>query len=200
VITDRFSAATFLAVLCFCFAEPYPVWPSVQSDPRLEIVTQPSGGFHATATLYIAAPPSAVRAVLTEYEAWPALFNGRFRIIQLQRRVDRVVTDLMIRRSPLPGELRLLCESREMPDGSLITTLLAGDFKRYVRRWTFHADAEGRATPGGRVGTRAVMDLSLELQTILPDWIVVYNMRRELLDHFRILREKALAKAGLPAP
>jgi Polyketide cyclase / dehydrase and lipid transport len=188
----------FLAVLCFWFAGPLTVWPSTQSNPTLEIVTEPSGGFHAMARFYIAAPPSVVRAVLTEYEAWPALFNGRFRIVRLQREADRVVTDLMIKRSPLPGELRLLCETRETPDGTLITSLLAGDFKRYVRRWTLHTDPEGRtAVPGGRVGTRAVMDLSLELRTIVPDWIVVYNMRRELLDHFRILQEMAVAKAGL---
>jgi hypothetical protein len=164
--------------------------------PLLDIAPDPSGGFQATGILHIPAPPQVVRAVLTDYDTWPALFNGRFRIVRLQREADRVVTDLMIKRSPFPGELRLLCETRATPDGGLLTTRVDGDFKRYVRRWRFESQSAGPAMTPVAVDTRAVMELSFELETVVPDWIVAYNLRRELLDHFRILREKALVKAA----
>jgi hypothetical protein len=162
-------------------------------EPTLRIVRDAAGGFHATATLRLPGSPAAVRAVLTNYEEWPALFAGRVRIVQLQRHRDRVVTDLMIRRSPLPGELRLLCETTVGPDGGLVTTLLDGDFRHYARRWTFQAESEDPRSAGpASPATRATMDLSMELATAVPDWIVEYNLRRQLLEHFRILREKLL--------
>jgi hypothetical protein len=37
------------------------------------------------------------------------------------------------------------------------------------------------------------MDLSLDLRTWVPDWLLVRKLREELLEHFRILDEKAMA-------
>jgi hypothetical protein len=161
--------------------------------PTLEIAADPSGGFRAKAVLHIPATPEAVLAVLTDYDAWPALFAGRFRITHLQREPGRVVTDLLIKRTPLPGELRLLCETQELPNGVLVTSLMEGDFTRYVRRWKLDPEPNG-IEPHMRPGTHAQMDLSLELKTWVPDWIVLANLRRQLLEHFQILRERAIQR------
>ena len=200
----RYPVAIVVCLSAACLAGwPLALLASGPSPPYLEIARDPAGGFHARSILHIPVPPAVVRAVLTDYEQWPELFNGRFRIVRLQRAPERVITELMILRSPLPGELRLLCETRTTPDGGLVTTLLDGDFKRYVRRWRFEPWQVGDDTNVQRArGTEAVMELSLELETVVPDWIVVYNLRRQLLEHFRILHEKSLAKAaespGLP--
>jgi hypothetical protein len=164
-------------------------------DPILDITRETHGGFRATATLHIAAPPQSVRAVLTDYERWPDLFAGRFRVVRLQREPHRVVTDLLIKRFPLPGQLRLLCETREHRDGRLVTSLIDGDFTRYVRQWTFTSEPN-RLDPHAGGGTRAEMDLSLQLKSWVPDWLLIANLRRELLDHFRILREQAIQQTA----
>jgi hypothetical protein len=161
--------------------------------PTLEITEDPPGGFRAKAVLHIPASPEAVHAVLTDYDAWPALFGGRFRITHVQHEPGRVVTDLLIKRTPLPGEMRLLCETQELPDGVLVTSLMEGDFTRYVRRWKLDPEPNGVA-PHTQLGTQAQMDLSMELKTWVPDWIVRAHLRRQLLEHFRILREKAIQK------
>lgn len=42
--------------------------------------------------------------------------------------------------------------------------------------------------------TKADFELLVEIETIMPDWIVAIAMRQELEAHFRIVREKALAR------
>lgn len=175
------------------------VWAFDAAVPSLEISADPAGGFRAHAELHLAASPEAVRAALTDYEHWPALFNGRFRVVQLRHEKDRVLTDLLIRRSPLPGELRLYCETRELPGGVLVTTGLEGDFARYARRWTLRPEQRTGAA-GSTRGTHADMDLSLDLRTWVPDWLLVRNLRQELLEHFRILEEEALQRMQATKP
>ena len=158
----------------------------------LEIHDDPAGGKKAVATLRIAVPPDAVRAVLSDYERWPDLFDGRFRITRLERLDGRVVTDLLIDRSPLPGELRLVCETRELPTGEIVTSLIEGDFKRYLRRWRFVPEMNG-----GVVHTRAEMELLVDLDSWVPDWLFAAMLRRDLETHFKILRERALERSGV---
>ena len=158
----------------------------------LEIHDDPAGGKKATATVRIQAPPEAVRAVLSDYERWPDLFDGRFRMAKLERLDGRVVTDLLIKRSPLPGEMRLLCETRELPGGEIITSLIEGNFKRYRRQWQFTPE-----THGGAVHTRAEMELVVEMDSWVPDWLFAAMLRRDLESHFRILRERALARMSV---
>lgn len=157
----------------------------------LEIRDDPAGGKKALATLRIAAPPDAVRAVLRDYERWPDLFDGRFRMAKLERLDGRVVTDLLINRSPLPGEMRLLCETRELPGGDIVTSLIEGDFRRYRRQWRFAEEMNGTA-----VHTRAEMELSVDPDTWTPGWLFAAILRSDLETHFKILRERAVAQAG----
>jgi hypothetical protein len=188
----RPSVAISGAVMLVCVAVT-TIGTVAADSPMLDITADPMGGFRATAVLHVPASPEVVRAVLTDYEHWPALFNGRFRVVELRREPERVVTDLMIKRSPLPGELRLFCETREFAGGILVTTGLDGDFTRYVRRWTLTPEPNDRKS-GPMTGTRAEMELSLELRTWVPDWLLAANLRRELLEHFRLLQENALEK------
>lgn len=168
-----------------------PVGAENPPDTVLDILDDPAGGKKAVATLRIAAPPDAVRAVLSDYERWPDLFDGRFRMAKLERLDGRVVTDLLITRWPLPGEMRLLCETRELPDGDILTSLIAGNFKRYKRHWRFIAE-----TNGGAVRTRAEMDMLVDIDSWVPDWLFATMLRRDLEAHFRILRARAIARAG----
>ena len=168
-----------------------PVCAGEAPDTVLAIHDDPSGGKQAVATLRIAAPPDAVRAVLSDYERWPDLFGGRFRLAKLERLEGRVVTDLLIKRSPLPGEMRLLCETRELPGGDILTSLIAGNFKRYRRHWRFVPEMNGST-----IHTRAEMDMLVEIDSWVPDWLFGVMLRRDLETHFRILRERSVEQAG----
>lgn len=182
-----------MAVLAVCCALPAPTGVRAAEAPStvLEIRDDPAGGKKATATLRIAAPPDAVRAVLGDYERWPDLFGGRFRLAKLERLDGRVVTDLLIDRSPLPGAMRLLCETRELPGGEIVTSLIEGDFKRYLRRWRFVPEASGAT-----VQTRAEMELLVDLDSWVPDWLFGTMLRRDLESHFKILHKRAVERAG----
>lgn len=161
------------------------------SETVLEIGDDPAGGKRAVATLRIPAPPDAVRAVLNDFEHWPELFDRRFELVGLDRQADRVVTDLRVKSTPLPGTLRLRCETRTLPNGEIVTSLIEGDFRRYLRRWRLAPEANGAA-----VHTRAEMELSVDPDTWAPGWLFAAVLRRELETHFAILRERAVTQAA----
>jgi hypothetical protein len=72
----------------------------------------------------------------------------------------------------------------------LLTELKGGDFKQYRRFW--------KLTPiDGGAHTTAEFELLVEIDTMVPDWIIAAAMRRDLDTHFRIIREKALAQQGV---
>lgn len=149
---------------------------------------QATGGVKATATVLFPVEPGIIQQLLTDYAHWPELFDTRMRMAQIREQADSVVTDIRIEHALLPGERRLLSESRALPTGGLLTELKGGDFKQYRRVWTL--------TPleGGRQ-TKADFELLVEIETIMPDWVIAVAMRRELETHFRIVREKALVRA-----
>lgn len=186
---DIGALAIILAAVCVLGAGNPPVHAADNPATTLDIQDDPAGGKHATATLHLPVPPEAVRAVLSDYERWPDLFDGRFRIAKLERFEGGAVTDLLIKRLPLPGEMRLVCETRQMPSGELVTSLIEGDFKRYLRRWRFVPEMNGSA-----VHTRAEMELLVDMDSWVPDWLFATMLRRDLEVHFRILRERAVAQ------
>ena len=190
MMNTRILPGGMLLVCCAIFAT-VRVHAADAPVTVLEVRDDPSGGKKATATVRIRVPPAAVRAVLSDYERWPDLFDGRFRIAKLERLDGRVVTDLLIDRSPLPGAMRLRCETRELPNGDIVTSLIEGDFKRYLRRWRFVPEPDGAA-----VHTRAEMELLVDIDSWVPDWLFGTMLRRDLETHFKILRERALARAG----
>ena len=107
---------------------------------------------------------------------------------EIREQAGSVFTDIRIEHALLPGERRLLSESRTLATGGLLTELKGGDFKQYRRMWTLIPTEEGRQT-------KAQFELLVEIETIVPDWVIAVAMRQELETHFRIVREKALVRA-----
>ncbi len=158
---------------------------SVQPLRALVVKPDPAGGVRATATLLFPGSPAVLHSILTDYRKWPELFETQMRLAHLEDHEGRVLTDLYISHALLPGEQRLLCESQGLPGGGLVTDLKGGDFKRYHRVWKLQPAGDGNQT-------RAEFELLVEVETIVPDWLVAVAMERELNAHFRIVREKAL--------
>lgn len=129
--------------------------------------------------------PAVVQEILTDYPKWPELFETRMRMSKVERHQGRVLTEVYISHSLLPGERRLLCESQPLPGGGLVTELKGGDFKQYRRVWKL-------APAGDGTQTWAEFDLLVEVDTVIPDWMIAVAMERELETHFRIVRQRAL--------
>lgn len=178
----------FLTLSLVCLAALSPFKKDVTADaghqPTLEVRTDPAGGVQAHATLHIAAPPSVVQAVLTDYAKWPDLFETSLRVAALERQRDRVITDLYITYAPLFGERHLLCEHKELPQGGLITRMLEGDFIEYARTWRLSPDGDDSRT-------RAELEMRVDLDTWAPDWLLALVLRGELESHFKLVKEKA---------
>ncbi|MDH4302175.1 MAG: hypothetical protein OEV51_08870, partial [Nitrospira sp.] len=96
--------------------------------------------------------------------------------------------DLRIEHPLMPGEHRLVTESRILPNGGLVTDLKGGDFKRYHRVWKLKSVDEGNRT-------RADFELIVEIESMVPDWLVAMAMRQELEAHFRIVKQKTLEQS-----
>lgn len=153
----------------------------------LAIESDPKGGVRAVATLLFPAPPDLIQSLLTDYHKWPELFEVRMRLAGVQEREGKVITDLYIEHSLMPGERRLVCESEPLPGGGLVTDLKSGDFKRYHRVWKL-------TSANGGTETKADFELLVQVETIVPDWLVAIAMRRELEAHFMIVQEQALKR------
>jgi hypothetical protein len=167
---------------------PSPLWEAVAGDAdRLEVHSDPLGGVRATAQILFPAPPRVIQAILTDYAEWPTLFETKMRVASLSIDQGVATTDLRISHMLLPGERRLVSESRTLADGGLVTELKDGDFKRYHRVWKLMAMDNGNRTS-------ADFELIVEIDTLLPDWLVAMATRQELATHFRIVKEKALAR------
>jgi len=107
------------------------------------------------------------------------------RVAELNIRDGVATIDLRIDHPVMPGERRLVTESRVLPNGGLVTDLKGGDFKRYHRVWKLQPAGEGNHT-------RADFELIVELDSLAPDWLVAMVTRQELETHFRIVKQKAL--------
>jgi len=156
---------------------------------QLEVKTEPDGGVRATARILFEARPGVVFAVLTDYAHWPELFEVRMKLADLKMHEGIARTDLRIEHALLPGERRLVTDSRTVTDRGIVTDLVEGDFTRYHRAWTLNA-------ADGGTRTLAEFDLSVAIDSLVPDWLVALAMRRELEAHFRIVKKKALERAG----
>ena len=184
------GASLLLRAVCVGILLMTP-WPQgVSAFPEsdvLEVKTEAGGGVHATAQLTFPAKPEVIQAMLTDYPHWPELFEVRMRIADLKISDGVATTDLRIEHALLPGERRLVTESRVLPQGGLVTDLVGGDFKKYRRVWKL-------APAVGGSQTRADFELTVAIDSVVPDWLVALAMRRELEAHFRIVKEKALTR------
>ena len=191
VPTRRFCLYVVGMVLAY-LSVSHPAWASDERSRdvhlhELSVQTQQSGGVRATATLLFPGRPALVQSILSDYPRWPELFETRMRVARLEQRGTGVFMELFISHALLPGERRLLCESHMLPGGGLVTELKGGDFKQYRRVWKLEPAGDGTQT-------RAEFELLVEVDTIIPDWMVAMAMERELEAHFRIVRQRALER------
>jgi hypothetical protein len=163
-------------------------WAWAGEPVSLEVKVQATGGVKANATVVFPVEPGIIQQLLTDYAHWPELFDTRMRMAEIREQAGSVFTDIRIQHALLPGERRLLSESRMLLTGGLLTELRGGDFKQYRRVWTL------TPTDGG-MQTKAEFELLVEIETFVPDWVIAVAMRRELETHFRIVREKAMTQA-----
>jgi ribosome-associated toxin RatA of RatAB toxin-antitoxin module len=185
--TARAARWLLLFVVVFLVSSA-SVLGSASVQEFLNVKPDPAGGVIATAQVLFPASPAIVRELLTDFAHWPDLFEIRMRVVDLQIRHDVVTTDLRIEHALLPGERRLVTESRATGNQEIVTDLVGGDFTRYHRVWKLSPLKEGRET-------RAEFELAVAIDTIVPDWLVALATKRELEAHFRIVKEKAGARA-----
>ena len=171
-----------------CLVLGWSGWSRAAEPVLLDVRTEPTGGVRATASILFPVPVSVIQAILTDYAHWPELFEGRMKVADLKVQNGVATTDLRIEHALLPGERRLVTESRMLPNGELVADLKAGDFIRYHRRWKL-------TSVNGGAQTRADFELVFEIDSVAPDWLVSIATRRDLESHFRLVREKALAQA-----
>lgn len=152
---------------------------------RLDVKEEPGGGVRATATVRFPADPATVQALLTDYPHWPNLFDTRMRVAEVSTRDGVATVDLRIEHPLMPGEHRLVTESRVVSKGVLVTDLTGGDFKRYHRVWTLRPVGDGNQTS-------AEFELVVEPALMVPDWLVAMVTRQELETHFHIVKQKLI--------
>ncbi len=168
------------------------LWPwdarAASDADVLDIKVESGGGVRATARILFPSKPEVIQSLLTDYPRWPELFEVRMRVADLKLHEGVATIDLRITHALMPGERRLVSESRTLPDGGLVTDLKGGDFKRYHRVWKLRPVGEGNQT-------HADFDLTVELDSVTPDWLIAVVMRQELEAHFRIVKQKALEQS-----
>ena len=177
-----------MITILVCLVLGWSGWSRAAEPVVLDVRTEPTGGVRAMATILFPVEPAIIQRLLKDYAHWPELFDVRMRMAEIREEDGKTFTDIRIEHTLLPGERRLLSETRTLPTGGLLTELKGGDFKQYHRLW--------KLTPvDGGTHTKAEFELLVEIDMMVPDWIVGAAMRRVLDAHFRIIREKALAKA-----
>jgi len=154
----------------------------------LEVKVEPGGGVRAMARVLFPAKPEVIQSLLADYPRWPELFEVHMRVADLNIHEGVATIDLRITHALMPGEHRLVTDSRMLPDGGLVTDLKGGDFKRYHRVWKLRPAGEGKQTS-------ADFDLTVQLDSPTPDWLIAVVMRQELEAHFRIVKQKALERS-----
>jgi hypothetical protein len=170
-----------------CLVLGWPAWGHAAEPVVLDVRTEPTGGVRATATIVFPVEPAIIHRLLTDYAHWPELFEVRMRMAEIRVEDGKAFTDIRIDHAMLPGERRLLSETRTLPTGGLLTELKGGDFKQYRRFWKL-------APVDGGIHTKAEFELLVEIDSNMPDWMIAMAMRRDLESHFRIIKEKALAQ------
>jgi hypothetical protein len=155
---------------------------------RLEVAAESGGGVRAIAQVFFPARPAVVQALLADYPNWPDLFEVRMRVAELNVHDGVATVDLRIKHPLMRREHRLVTESKTLPNGGLVTDLKGGDFKRYHRVWKLESAGQGNRT-------RAEFELIVEIESMVPDWLVAIAMRQELEAHFRIVKQKALEQS-----
>ena len=151
-----------------CLVLGWTGWSHAAEPVVLDVRTEPNGGVRATATILFPTPASVIQAILTDYAHWPELFDVQMRMAEVREQDGKAFTDIRIEHALLPGERRLLSETRTLPTGGLLTELKGGDFKQYRRLWKLNP-------VDGGTHTKAEFELLVEIDMMAPDWMVAYG-------------------------
>lgn len=170
-------------IIMACMVFGLSGWSPAAEPIVLDVRSEPTGGVRATAMIFFPVEPAIIRRLLTDYAHWPDLFDVRMRMAEIREQDGKAFTDIRIDHALLPGERRLLSETRVLPTGDLLTELKGGDFKQYRRFWKL------TAVDGG-THTKAEFELVVEIDMMVPAWVVATAMRRDLETHFRLVRER----------
>jgi hypothetical protein len=168
-----------------CIVAGWSGWSYAAESDSLEVRTETTGGVRATATIFFSVEQAIIQRILTDYAHWPELFEVRMRMAEIREEKGKVFTDIRISHALLPGERRLLSNTWTLPTGEFVTELRGGDFKQYHRLWKL-------IPVDGGAHTKAEFELVVEIDMMVPDWIVAAATRRDLETHFRIMRERAI--------
>jgi hypothetical protein len=180
-------------IIMGCLLFGWSEWSGAAESVVLDVHTESDGGLRATATILFPVEQAIIQRLLTDYAHWPELFEVRMRMAEIREQDGKVFTDIRIDHALIPGERRLLSETRTLTTGGILTELKGGDFRQYRRFWKL-------APRDGGAHTKAEFELVVKIDTIAPDWLVAVAMRRDLETHFRIIREKALAQQQSERP
>ena len=186
------AGAPLILLLVFAGALFMTLWPwgafAASDAESLDVKVESGGGVRATARVLFPAKPDVIQSLLADYPRWPELFAVHMRVADLNIHEGVATIDLRITYGLMPGEHRLVTDSRMLPDGGLVTALKGGDFKRYHRVWKLRSTGEGNQTS-------ADFELTVEVDSLTPDWLIAVVMRQELEAHFRIVKQKALEQS-----
>ena len=101
-------------------------WSPAAEPIVLDVRSEPSGAVRATAVIFFPVEPAIIQRLLTDYARWPDLFDVRMRMAEIREQDGKAFTDIRIDHALLPGERRLLSETRILPTGELLTELKGG--------------------------------------------------------------------------
>ncbi|MBH0178889.1 MAG: hypothetical protein HP491_13770 [Nitrospira sp.] len=186
------AAVPCILLLVFAGALVTTLWPwdvrAASDADLLDVKVESGGGVRATARVLFPAKPVVIQSLLADYPRWPELFEVHMRVADLSIHEGVATVDLRITHALMPGEHRLVTDSRMLPDGGLVTDLKGGDFTRYHRVWKLRPAGAGNQTS-------ADFELTVALDSLTPDWLIAVVMRQELEAHFRIVKQKALEQS-----
>lgn len=171
----------FLAALAFA---PAASAQDYEATPHVEVRRDSDGAGQAEASMDVAAPPSAVFALLTDCVAAQRYMRELLSCRVLERGQGWEVREHRVRGWPLRPSLRNVARVEMEPNRRLAFQRIDGDWSR--------SDGEWRLTPldGGR-GTRVEYVLTAALQGGLPSWLTNSRLRTSVRETLVRLRQEA---------
>lgn len=168
-----------------------PADPTLAADPTQPRSLEVSGEGIAVAAGVLTLPgsPDIARHLLTDAWNWPDLFVSPVWIRSVTRVEDRAVTDMYLSPSIFLGELHMVVETRQVSRHRLETRLVRGDVRRYAHVWEL--------TPqSGAPCTHAVLEMTMQLKTWMPNWLLRWLMWKEFDGHLERVMAEAARRAG----
>ncbi len=177
--------AALLLLPTLLFGSPNDTARAAERSQPVALEINGEGVAAAKAVLILPGSSEFARRLLTNPWNWPGLFPSPVRVQSVIRNQDRAVTDMYLSPPFSFGELHMVVETREISPLRLETRLLRGDVRQYAHVWQLIPLAGERCT-------RAVLELTMQLKTWMPSWLLRWLVGHELDGHL----QRVLAEAG----